>query len=723
MEEELLLEAKLLHTIFYNDANGYAVAKFVTYDANEEDFVATGFFRELQEDIIYRLHGSYVDHPRYGMQFQVKTYEKVMPQDDESLIRFFSSSIFPGIGKQSAKLLVDTLGNQLIARIKEDPHILLQVPSFTEKKRQTILDGIHAHDDVDDTTFFFTRFGISIRNIMKFEAKYGEEAVAVIKENPYRLIEEIDGIGFKTADKLAQALAFGLDHPYRIKAAVLSLILDMCMASGDSYVTYDALQNRFAKEFGDQKLQPFLDELHTEYLIHIEEERIYHHTQYESEQGIASFLAMFPFEEQEVTSQSELNEDILRLEQQLHIQYEIKQQEAMLQFFASPFSILTGGPGTGKTTIVQGILALYKQHYPNDVISVCAPTGRASKRLSELCGCVATTIHSLLRWDLEANTFLVNEKEPLQCDLLIIDEFSMVDAWLFYNLLKASKLVKKILIIGDEDQLPSVGCGSVLKDLIASKLFTVTRLHKIFRQSEGSDVIALAHEIKEEHITILDHAKDVAFFDAQNYEVRDLVVRIAANALEKGYEAKDIQVLAPKYGGVAGIDALNNALQKMMNPPTAHKRELKVGYRTFRVGDKVLQLKNQPEDEIFNGDIGEIVEIAYAQEVVGQKHQIVVDFDGIMVEYSNEQLYNITHAFCISIHKSQGSEYPIVILPIVSEYVYMLSKRLLYTAVTRAKKSLVLLGERELLEKAVARKERHQRNTTLTQRICALFDA
>ena len=215
MEEELILEAKLLHTIFYNEANGYAVGKFITYDANEEDFIATGFFRELQEEVIYRLHGSYVDHPRYGMQFQVKAYEKVMPQDDESLIRFFASSLFPGIGKQSAKLLVETLGPNVIERIKEDEQVLLQIPSFTPKKRQVILDGIHEHDDVDDTTFFFTRVGISVRNIMKFEAKYGQEAVALIKENPYRLIEEIDGIGFKTADKLAQELSFGLDHPYR----------------------------------------------------------------------------------------------------------------------------------------------------------------------------------------------------------------------------------------------------------------------------------------------------------------------------------------------------------------------------------------------------------------------------------------------------------------------------------------------------------------------------
>ena len=715
--EELIIEAKLVHKIFYNDTNGYGVFRFVTYDANEEDFVATGFFRNIDVDLIYRLHGQYVDHVKYGIQFQVKAYEKVMPNDHASLVRFFSSPLFPGIGKQTAVALVDTLGENLIDLIKEDPDVLYQVPHLSAKKREVIVSGIHEHDDVDDTTFFFTRFGISVRNIMKFEAKYGDEAISLIKENPYRLIEDIDGIGFKTADKLAQELDFGLDHPYRIKAFILSLILDFCMQSGDTYITYEELQQLVFKKVGDVDLDFFLSELKDDFLIVMEENRIYHHTQYDSEFGISRFLSGFPYEKQMHVAEEKVLASLSDVEDELHIRYEAHQVDAICNFFKHPFSILTGGPGTGKTTIVQGIIALYKSFYPFDVISVCAPTGRASKRLSELCSCDATTIHSLLHWDLESNTFLVNEKEPLSCDLLIIDEFSMVDSWLFYNLLNASKYVKHILIIGDEDQLPSVGCGCVLKDLIDSNCFMVTRLTKIFRQSEGSDVITLAQQIRNEEITIFDHAKDIAFFKADKQEVKDLVVRVVANALEKGYEPKDIQVLAPMYGGSAGIDTLNNALQKMMNPSDAYKQELRVGYRTFREQDKVLQLKNQPDDDVYNGDIGRIVEIIPASKNVDHKAEIIVDFDSNLVSYTEDQLYHLTHAFCISIHKSQGSEYPIVVLPVIKEYSYMLSKRLLYTAITRAKKSLVLLGDPAVFTAYCKRQERHQRKSTLKMRL------
>lgn len=718
--EELMIEAKLVHKIFYNDTNGYGVFRFVTYDANEEDFVATGFFRNIDVDMIYRLHGQYVDHVKYGIQFQVKTYEKVMPNDHASLVRFFSSPLFPGIGKQTAVALVDTLGENLIDRIKEDPDVLLRVPHLSAKKREVIVAGIHEHDDVDDTTFFFTRFGISVRNIMKFEARYGDEAISLIKENPYRLIEDIDGIGFKTADKLAQELDFGLDHPYRIKALILSLVLDLCMQTGDTFVFYDELKQVVYKKVGEVDFDYFLTELEDDFLIIVEENRIYHHTQYDSELGITNFFKGFPYEHQKQVDEQSVKEKLCDIEEELHIHYEEHQVDAICNFFKHPFSILTGGPGTGKTTIVQGILALYKAFYPFDVINVSAPTGRASKRLSELCSCDATTIHSLLHWDLESNTFLVNDKEPLSCDLLIIDEFSMVDSWLFFNLLKAARYVKRILIIGDEDQLPSVGCGCVLKDLIACDQFMVTRLTKIFRQSEGSDVITLAQQIRNEKITIFDDAKDIAFFKANKNEVKDLVVQIAANALDKGYEQKDIQVLAPMYGGNAGIDTLNNALQKMMNPSDAYKQELRVGYRTFREQDKVLQLKNQPDDDVYNGDIGRIVEIVPASQSIDHKAEIIVDFDENLVSYTEDQLYNLTHAFCISIHKSQGSEYPIVILPVIKEYSYMLSKRLLYTAITRAKKSLVLLGDPMVFEAYCKRQERHQRKSTLKQRLASL---
>lgn len=716
MEEDIILKAKHLHTIFRNDSNGFTVAKFVTYDANEEDFTATGYFIELHEDVLYTLHGDYVDHPRYGMQFQVHAYEQMMPNDESTLIRYFSSSQFPGIGKRTAKAIIDALGEDAIERIREDNEVLKQIPSLNARKRASIIQGIMEHEEADNAIVFFTQMGIGVKTIMKMEAVYGESMVSMVRENPYRLIEDIEGIGFKTADKLAKQLQFEEDHPYRIKAAMLSCVLDLCMANGDTYITLEQLTRRIQKEFSFVvDVEHFLEELQMDRLIIIEEGRIYHHTQYDAQNGIASFLAQFPYCEMETVTVDE--EDIVVLEQKFHIQYEQKQREAILTFFEKPFLILTGGPGTGKTTIVKGILDLYQRCYPSDTIALCAPTGRAAKRLSELSATAATTIHSLLKWDLESNTFLVDDKDPIKADVLIIDEFSMVDQWLFYHLLRACHQVKRIVVIGDEDQLPSVGCGCVLKDLMESNCFPFVRLDKIFRQSEGSDVVTLAHQIREGHAEILDHAKDIAFFECQNYEVRDLVLSVVSNALEKGYEPKEIQVLAPMYGGVAGIDALNNALQKMMNPKDPYKKELKVGYRLFREHDKILQLKNQPEDEVYNGDIGEIVEIHERDDNVYQKNSIVVDFDGIFVEYSGEQIYNITHAYATSIHKAQGSEYAIVIMPIVHDYRYMLQKRLIYTGVTRAKKSLVLLGEKETFLHALRVKDRHVRKSTLKEKI------
>lgn len=723
LEEYQKLEAKHIYTIFRNEENGYTVAKFVTYDAMEEEFTATGIFKELIEEERYSLQGEYKEHARYGMQFQVVSYEKMMPNDESSLIRYFSSSAFPGIGKKTAKQIVSYLGEHALLKIKEDIHVLDEIEGMNEKKRNAIYQGIKEHGDLDDSIVFFSKFGMSVKNIMKLEAAYGKEAVEVVKENPYQMVEDIDGIGFTTADKVAMELSFSMDHPYRLKAAILASVLDICMSNGDTYVKKPQILKELKKRYGIEgiDLSPYLEELFGDRLLIIEDDRIYHNTQYDAEKGIAVFLGNFPYEEMEHVDISHLDADIQKFEDQLHISYEEKQKQAISSFFKEPFSIITGGPGTGKTTIVQGILSLYQQYYPDQIISLCAPTGRAAKRLAQLSDGRAVTIHSLLKWDLESNTFLINESEPIQADVLIIDEFSMVDQWLFYNLLLACCDVKKILLIGDEDQLASVGPGCVLKDLIQSDCFPLTRLEKIFRQQEGSDVVALAHMIKENQIPDFDEMQEIAFFPCQNFEVRNLVNQVVGNALNKGYDTKDIQVLVPMYQGVAGIDALNNALQQMMNPPEKYKRELKVGYRIFREDDKILQLKNQPDDQVSNGDIGILREIIYASEDIQNKNKLKVEFDDHIVEYSGENLYNISHAYCISIHKSQGSEYPIVILPIVKDYRYMLQKRLLYTAITRAKKSLVLLGDIDLFKHAIQVEDRHIRKSTLTQRILSVF--
>ena len=704
-------------TIIYRN-NNYTVAKFKTDEKAEKLLTVTGYIGEVYKDFPYRLYGDYMEHIRYGMQFSVESYEQVLPNDDSSLIRYFSSSFFEGIGKKAASKIVAQLGENAIEMLKEDPQIVYQLVGLSEKQKESLRAGIN--NDIEDSIVFLTQHGISTNNILKIEATYEDAAISIIKENPYQLIIDIDGIGFKTADKLAMTLGFDEMNPNRIKAAIVSVVLSVSMQTGNTYTSKEEVFRHLTKEFSffDEELyEMYLSELEMERLIYLEEDFLYHITQYDAEKGIAGFLYGFPYVDVDNNRIENLDCVIQDVATEFNIEYDQKQIVAMKTFFDQSFSILTGGPGTGKTTIVRAIIQLYKQLYPYSTIALCAPTGRAAKRLGELGGISATTIHSLLKWDLETNTFAVDEHTPIEANLIIIDEFSMVDSWLFYNLLKAAHNVSRILIIGDENQLPSVGPGFVLKDLIESNQYALTRLEKIYRQSEGSDVIALAHAMKEGRLDGLYQGNDVKMFSCQNYQVKEQILKIVSNAFEKGYSDLDVQVLAPMYNGVAGIDALNKAMQELCNPPSNEKNELRLGYRLFREQDKILQLKNQPDDGVYNGDIGKIVEIVDAKNDFNNMGRVVVEYDDIFVEYTGDLLQNITHAYCISIHKSQGSEYPIVIMPILKDYIYMLQRRLIYTGITRAKKSLVLLGSEEMLEKGIQRMEYHERKTGLLKRI------
>ncbi|NBK98983.1 MAG: ATP-dependent RecD-like DNA helicase [Erysipelotrichia bacterium] len=706
--------------IIFQSENGYTVAKFVLNQKDEKMLTVTGYLHDILEDTPYRLKGVYKEHHKYGMQFDIVSYERIMPTDQDSLIRYFSSPIFHGIGKKCAAKIVTQLGKDCISLLKKDNDIIFQVHGLSKKQRESIIEGIQSDVSIDDSVVFLTQHGMTLKNIMKVEAVYEDRAIAMIKENPYQMIVDIDGIGFKTADKIAKTLGFEDDHPYRMKAAIISVVNDITMSSGNTYTNRVEILKHLFKNFSyvDEDLfDNWIHELVMERLLYVEEDAYYPIAQYDAEKGIAVFLSGFPYVEVNEVSSDILENKINTLQLRYHIEYEQKQIEAIKSFFAQPFSIITGGPGTGKTTIVRAIIDVYKDLFPLHKMAVCAPTGRAAKRLKELSQVETCTIHSLLKWDLETNTFAVNEEDPIDANLLIVDEFSMVDAWLFYNLLKASKYVGRILLIGDEDQLPSVGPGFVLKDLIQSNHFHVARLNKIFRQKEGSDVVKLANEIKQGHCDTLLNGKEAKLFTCQNYQVKEQIIKIVANAFEKGYTINEIQVLAPMYNGVAGIDALNKALQELCNPSDPFKQELSVGYRLFREQDKVLQLKNLPDENVYNGDIGTIIEIIDENDDYAKQKRMIVDFDGNIVEYTNENFNMITHAYCISIHKSQGSEYPIVIMPILKDYYYMLQRRLIYTGITRAKKSLVLLGSKEVLEEGINKEERHPRKTKLTQRI------
>ncbi len=717
------ITGKLVVQVYRQEYSQFTVAKFRLYELVEKDITITGYFPALQKDILYRLFGEYKEHPRYGLQFCVERFERVLPSDEESVVSFLCGPLFPGVGKKLAQAIVDQLGADCLQRIRDNADLLSLVKGMSGKKKTAILEGLSANRDLEDSMRFFTTHGLGIRNIMKLDQIYGKDVLDIVRNNPYQLVEDVDGIGFETADKLAKSMEFDLRSNHRRKAALYSLILEMCMASGDSYVLKEDLEAPLIRKLQDDEIDfsYLLELLMQEKKVVQEQDRIYHSTQYAAENGIAKYFGSFVAKPQLELDDGLLESLLSNIEDAENIRYEQKQKEAIIQFVKHPFLILTGGPGTGKSTIVKAMIMLYKRLYPHQMIALCAPTGRASKRLSELTQTEATTIHRLLKWNLETNTFGMNEESPLMCDLLVVDEFSMVDNWMLFQLLEASKLVSKIVFIGDEDQLPSVACGCVLRDFIASDQFPMVRLEKIFRQKEGSDVVSLAYQLKHQQPIVFSDMNDVKFYDCSPYDVRELVSKIVEAAIDKEYDLSQIQVLAPKYSGNAGIDALNHALQKLCNPPSPFKAELQVGYKLFREGDKILQLKNEPEQDVYNGDIGILEEIVHAQEDEDRRNRIIVNYDGILVEYTADTFYHITHAYCISIHKSQGSEYPIVIMPMVHEYQFMLSKRLIYTGITRAKKSLILLGERSAFEKGILTMDRKERLTTLCHRIEAVF--
>ena len=713
------LNGKITYIVYHNEATFYTVAKFVINDEQEKQITVTGMFPEPQVDVLYNIYGKYIEHPRFGMQFQIETYEKPLPNEMEGIIRYLSGVQFAGIGKKTAEKVVHALGDDCLAMIKEDPEVLKTIPGLSEKHILAIQEGIQKENEgLEELIRFLNVHGIGIKNLVRLNQTYGKDALQKVKENPYRVIEECDGFGFATADKIAMSLGFARNDERRLYAYLVALTMDMCMANGDSYVRLEALEERFYKKTnGTGDFPELLNQAVMKRSLVQEENRIYPISQYDSETYIANFISKFPYENLEKADDDIVHQYLEAMEKDIQITYDQAQIKAIETFFQEPITIMTGGPGTGKTTVVRAMATLFRLMYPSSTIVCSAPTGRAAKRLAELTGSSAATIHSLLQWDLESNLFARNEENPVDADLLIIDEFSMVDDYLFSSMLRASRNVKKICIIGDEDQLPSVGPGCVLRDLIASEQFPVIRLDHIYRQKSGSDVIALAHAINEGNVDLNDYANDVAFFECSEYEIKKNVLNVVNGAIEKGYTIDDIQVLSPMYNGSAGIDVLNNALQEYFNKSEKGKREIHVGYTVFREGDKILQLKNQPDDDVYNGDIGRLEEIVDAKESEDHKTTLVVNFQGNFVEYNQDKWMNITLAYCISVHKSQGSEYPIVIMPFTRAHTRMLQRKLVYTAVTRARKALVLLGDQNAFRHGIETIDLHPRETTLVSRL------
>ncbi|RYM05266.1 ATP-dependent RecD-like DNA helicase [Sporolactobacillus sp. THM7-7] len=735
------IKGEPIRIIFQNKENGYTVLIVRISETDEpvkgKEITVIGYFPAVHLHETYQFVGRLKMHPKYGQQYEVERYRKLLPQSHAGIVQYLSGDLFPGIGKKTAEAIVRTIGDDAITKILNDPSCLKDVPKLDKEKAAFIAETLQKNEGLEKILIGLSDYGFGAQLAMKIYQTYGDDTLEVIRENPYQLVQDIEGIGFQRADELASLLGITGSHPERIQAAILYWLNERAMNDGHVFMPYDEVVAAAEKllsspdrAIAKADIERELDVLEEDGNLIREEEDVYLPVLYFAEKGIVTGIQKLT--EQAASdefSEAEFLEALGKVEEELSMEYAESQRQAIKQALRSPIMILTGGPGTGKTTVIQGIVSVYaslhnlsldpkkydsEHSYP---VLLVAPTGRAAKRMKESTGLPAVTIHRLLGWN-GGSGYAHDEHEPVEGKLLVVDEMSMVDIWLANQLFKSLPAGIQVVIVGDEDQLPSVGPGQVLSDLIQSGTVPVVRLTDIFRQAKGSSIIELAHEIKEGSAADIGVPKpDRRFLHCHQSQVVDVVCQIAGGAEKKGYQAKDIQVLAPIYRGNAGIEKINAALQDLFNPKSDQKRFLTYGDHEFRVGDKVLQLVNNPDDQVFNGDIGEVAAIFKAKETTDPEDTVVVSFDTVEVTYMKHDLNQLTLAYCCSIHKAQGSEFPIVILPVVKGYHRMLRRNLIYTAVTRSKEYLVLCGDEEAFSDAVSRNDVDRRHSNLARKL------
>lgn len=726
---------------FQNPSNFYKVLLVKITDTNtdylEKEIVTTGSFGQIQEEEIYRFFGHFVDHPRYGKQFQVDSYQQERPTSASGVVNYLSSEKFPGIGKRTAEKIVEILGDDAIDRIIETPDVLEEVPQLNEKKRQTIIETIRLNHGMEQVIVGLNRYGFGSQLSFTIYQTYKEETLDIIHENPYQLVEDIEGIGFKRADTIAEQLGIGADSDKRVRAAITHEIFQHSVRSGNTYVEAEMLLRETINTLeASRPVEISIDQV-AEQIIHLVEEgkiqqegtKLFENSLYFSEWGIGTSIQRLLSRKKEIKyDKKEIEKNIRGIEKRLEILYGDSQQAAIEEAIKAPLFILTGGPGTGKTTVINGIVSLFAElnglsldskDYTQEMfpILLAAPTGRAAKRMNETTGLPASTIHRLLGLTGREKNPSMTAKE-LEGGLLIVDEMSMVDTWLANTLFKAIPTNMQVIFVGDKDQLPSVGPGQVLHDLLQINEIPQMELTEIYRQGDGSSIIPLAHEIKQGRLPqdFTVNQKDRSFFPSDVSRIESYVRQIVTKAKAKGFSPQDIQLLAPMYRGAAGIDALNRMMQEIFNPNDGTKKEVKWNESVYRIGDKVLHLVNTPELNVFNGDMGEIVGIILAKDSEDKVDELVIQFDNNEVSYKRNEWNKITLSYCCSIHKAQGSEFKMVILPMVHQYHRMLQRNLLYTAVTRSKEILILLGEVQAFNTCVAH-ETASRLTMLKERI------
>jgi len=721
------------HIIYRNTDNGYTVLNLVS---GEDEITCVGIFSTIVEGENIEAAGDYTDHPTYGTQFKVVSFEEKAPEDQEAIERYLGSGAIKGIGLAMAARIVRRFKEDTFRIIEEEPERLAEVKGISERKAMEIASQVNEKRDLRQAMIFLQQFGITMNLAVKIYNKYGQEVYGILKENPYRLADDIEGVGFRTADDIAAKAGIRTDSDFRVRSGILYTLLQ-ASGEGHTFLPQEELTAKTSELLGIDKeiIEKNYMDLSIERKIIMkqlgEQTQIYSASFYYMEANTATMLRELDIAYD--VADAEIEQRIHNIEKQTGMQLDEHQVQAVKEAVRNGLLVITGGPGTGKTTTINTIIRYFEMEGMD--IFLAAPTGRAAKRMSETTGFEARTIHRMLELNggMEGSAgFERNETNPLETDLVIIDEMSMVDITLMNSLLKAIAPGTRLILVGDINQLPSVGPGSVLKDIIQSEAFNVVMLTKIFRQASTSDIIVNAHKINRGEEVSLDN-KSMDFFFLKRYEadiIINVVLQLVKQKLPKFVDATpyDIQVLTPMRKGLLGVERLNGILQQYLNPPDKSKREKEHGDMVFREGDKVMQTKNNYQLEweirtkfgltvdkgmgIFNGDMGIITEINDFAETM------TVEFDeGRKVEYSYKLLDELELAYAITIHKSQGSEYPAVVIPLLNGPSMLMNRNLLYTAVTRARKCVTLVGNDATFNQMIQNTSQQKRYSGLCDRI------